>query len=113
MLDEFGNAAYTEPAHHLWRDLVADEIGENGGVTGVHFDGVENGAGNFVSGRSLAQEFDVFGPGQRDQRTHSGLRAGIEKPTRRAVINANNVKPGCANLGKITRGLISCSEVIA
>ena len=29
----------------------------------VHFDGVGNRAGNFVSGRSFPQELDVFGPG--------------------------------------------------
>ena len=57
---------------------------------GVHFGGVRNGARNFISGRSLAQEFDVLGPRQRDERAHSSFGAGIEKPTRRAVINAYN-----------------------
>jgi len=68
MLDELCDAAHAQPPHHLRRDFVADEIGENGGVPGVHFDGVGNGAGNFVSGRSFTQEFDVFGPGQSDER---------------------------------------------
>src|SRR3982751_6577629 len=40
MLDELGDATHTEPANHLRRDFVADQIGEDGGVTGVHFDGV-------------------------------------------------------------------------
>src|SRR5438067_1224516 len=85
----------------LWlpSDVVADQIGENGGVTGVHFDGVGNGTGDFISGRSLAQKFDMFGPRQSNERAHSRFGAGIEKPTRRAMINANNVKPGLANLG--------------
>jgi len=53
MLDKLRDASHAQPADHLRRDFIADEIGENGGVAGVHFDGVRNGAGNFVSGRSL------------------------------------------------------------
>ncbi len=113
MLDELRDAAHAQPPHHLRRDFVADEIGKNGGMAGVHFDGVGNGSGNFVSGRSFTQEFDVFGPGQSDERPDSGFGAGLKKPARGAVINPNNVKPGGANLGKIVRGLILCSKVIA
>ena len=112
MLNEFGDAAHTQPAHHLRRNFVADEISENSGVTGVYLNRVGNGTRNFVSRRSFAQEFDVFGPRQSDERAHSGFGAGIEKPTWRAVINADDVESGCANLGKIARGLIWCSEIV-
>ena len=69
-------------------------------MTGVHFDGVGNGAGNFISGRSFTQKFDVFRPGQSDERPDSGFGAGIKKPARGAVINPNNVKPGCRESGR-------------
>src|SRR5207302_10567582 len=113
MFDELRDAAHAQPPHHLRRDFVADEIGKNGGVTGVQFYGVGNGAGNFISGRSFAEGFDVFGPGQSDERAYSGFGAGTKKPARGTVINANNVKPGCTNLDKIARGLFSCSKIIA
>src|SRR5437868_10030091 len=112
MLDEVCDAAHAQPAHDWRSDFVADEIGKNGGVAGVHFDGIGNRAGDFISGRSFTEKFDVFGPRQSNERMHSGFGAGIEKPARRAVINANHVKPGFANLGEITRGLLWRSEII-
>src|SRR5437764_13219381 len=111
MLDKLCDASHVQPADHLRSDFVADQIGENGGVTGVHFDGVGNGTGDFISGRSLAQKFDRFGPRQSNERAHSRFGAGMEKPTRRAMINANKVNPGLAELGEISRGFISWSDV--
>src|SRR6202040_1918753 len=38
VLDKFSHAPDAEPAHHRARDLVADEITENGGVTAMRRD---------------------------------------------------------------------------
>ena len=59
------------------------------------------------------QKFDVLGPWQSDECAHSRFRADIEKPARRTMINANNVKSGLANLGQVSRGLFSRAEIIA
>ena len=113
MLNEFRNAAHAKPADHLWRDFVTHEIRENGRMTGVHFHSVGNRACNFISGAAFAQELNVFCPRQGNQYTNSGLGTGVKEPARRAVINANNVEAGCANLSQILRGLNFCSEVIS
>ena len=113
MLNEFRNAAHAEPPDHLWCDFVADQISENGRMTGVHFHRVGNRARNFISGAAFAQKFNVFCPRQGNQHTNSGLGTGVKKPARGAVINANNVEPGYANLSQILRGLNFCSEVIS
>ena len=82
-------------------------------MPGMHFDGVGNGAGDFISGRTSGQKFDVLGPWQSDECAHSRFGAGIEKPAGRTMINANNVKSRLANLGQVARGLSSRPEVIA
>src|SRR5205807_9780289 len=78
VLDEFSDAAHAQPAHHRARDLIADEIAEDGGMTAMRRDRFPDHSGNLIARRFLAQKLHMFRPGQRDEDAHSRRGAAIQ-----------------------------------
>src|SRR5205823_5986838 len=62
LLDEIGDATDAEPAHHLRRDFVANEVAEDGGVTSMRFDDRGHRLPDIAARTLLMQELDMLRP---------------------------------------------------
>src|SRR5436190_3937269 len=112
LLDELRHPFYAKPADHRARDLVAHEITEDRGMTAIHRDLRSNHLDDLAA-RLAAQKLDMFGPGQRNEDTHSCGGAAIQKPNRRDVINPDDVEPCFPHLREIALHLGARAEVMA
>ena len=113
VLDEFGHATRTQPTHHVAGDFIAHEIAENGGMPAVRFDRINHRFLDLAARFALVEEFDVLGPGNGNEATNAVLRAGVEEPARRNIIDAHEIEPGLVHHGEVRLCLVRCAEVFA
>src|SRR5258708_1333994 len=113
MFDKLGYAAHPEPAHHRTGDFISNQITEDRRMTAMFAHRLVHRTRNLVARFFLSQKLDMLRPRQRDEHTHPGRRATIEKPARRRVINTDEVEPSLAHEREIDVDLLRPPEMIS
>jgi hypothetical protein len=81
------------PAHHVGRDLVADEEPEQRRVVAAVVGSGTHGSPDLRDGLAPVEKRDVLRPGNRHQDAHAVLRRPIEQPARRDGEGPQTVGP--------------------
>jgi hypothetical protein len=110
-LEELGDALGSEPAHHVAGDLVADEVAEDGGVAAVGVDRRDDGLLDLTPDLPLVEELDVLGPRDGDEAADAVLRAGVEEPPRRHIVDAHEVDARVAHQREVGARFVRRAEM--
>src|SRR5437660_6990017 len=113
MFNEFCDAAHAEPANHLRRNLIPDEVSENRRMITMRFDGAGYRTSDFSACGLIAQEFNMFCPWQCDEHVQSGGAARIQEPEWRRMVNAHDIETERADIRQIIRSSFRRTEIVA
>ncbi len=113
IIDEIGDRLRAAPAHDVRWNLVGDAEGENGRMSRAGEHGSAHRLASFGALGGRVEETEMLVPGNVDEHLQLVLGGQVEKPLGGDVIDADEVRPEFADLGKVAGGLFRRGERLA
>ena len=113
VINEVGDRPRAAPAHDVRRNLVGDAEGEDRRMTRAGEDGPAHRFARLGPLLRRVQETEVLVPRNVDEHLEFVLGGQVEKPLGRDVIDADEVGPEFADLGKVRRRLFRRGKRLA
>ncbi len=113
LLEEGADVVRPVPAHHVGRDLVADQESEDRRMAIHRAHGLDHGALDVALDLGAVEEGDVLRPRHADQHLEAMIVGEVEQPDRRRREDADRVDAGLGHHAEIALGNLALGELAA